>query len=130
MKKALLALGLLVSISSFADTYTCYVYGSFESMDGEVAKVDAKDIQVTVDANRSVLFGREEEPQFDGDTRPETMPWSLSIRNKRDGGLNPLVLSLGAPNQNSRIAYAYAEAGSKYIGLIYNDDIEALCIKN
>lgn len=130
MKKLLLGMTLLVSMSALATSYSCHVIGSHKNYNGEIAKVDVNGISVEVDASRSILFGRIEEPEFDGDTRPETMPWSLSIRNKKDGGETPMVLSLGAPNQNSIIGYAYTEADSKYIGFTFNDSLEALCIKN
>lgn len=130
MKTLLIGLLALTSISAFsADKYSCSVRGEFTNLDNETATVDVNNIVVSVDANRSTLFGREQEPEHRWDTRPEVMPWAISISNERDGGESPLVLTLKAPNQNGSVGTAYAESGSKYIGFGQGYSLEALCIK-
>jgi len=128
MKKLIVVILALGSLSSFAaDSYTCKVTGEFTNMDGDTAVVDA---QVSVEFGaRAVLFGRQEEPVHDFDSRPETMPWAVSIREIIDGGETPLVLSLRSPNQNASVATAYSEKGSKYIGVVIGSDLEAVCKK-
>ena len=98
------------------------------NLDNHKATVMVEDLQVKADGKK-VLFGREVEPEHDFDLRPEVMPWSISIGVKMDAGETPLILSLGAPNQNAVVGQAYAEKGSRYIGLIMYQQLEALCIK-
>lgn len=130
MKKLLISIISLISLSSFAaDQYQCQVIGEFTNLDNETARVEIDKLTVEVNASRSTLFGREQEPEHEWDTRPEVMPWSISIRSSRDGKEKPLILTLSAPNQNAAIAMAYAEPGSKYIGFVVNSELEAICIK-
>lgn len=130
MRTLLIGLIALSSISIFAaDKYNCSVTGEFTNLDNQTATVDVKNIDVTVDAPRATLFGRQEEPEHRWDTRPEVMPWAISISNERDGGESPLILTMRAPNQNGSIGTAYAEKGSKYIGFAQGYFLEAICIK-
>ena len=127
--KHLLVLMFFVSIAAFAeDVYKCQVIGEFVNLDNEKATVDVEGLELVADG-KHILFGRKAEPLHDFDMRPEVMPWSISIGVRKDGKETPLVLSLGAPNQNAVIGLAYAERGSKYIGFIMDQQLEALCIK-
>lgn len=128
MKNLLVALTFLATFSAYAgDKYECHVFGEHINSFNERAEVSAEGLIVEVDAERSTLFGRQEEPEHEWDSRPEVMPWSLSIRNETDGGEQPLVLSLRAPNQNASVGWAYADKGAKYIGFIIGSRLEALC---
>tara|TARA_B100000674_G_scaffold484779_1_gene490615 strand:- start:586 stop:984 length:399 start_codon:yes stop_codon:yes gene_type:complete len=130
MKTLLFGLLALLSVSAYsADKYSCNVVGEFTNFDNETATVDVENIIVSVDANRSTLFGREQEPEHRWDTRPEVKPWAISISNERDDGESLLVLTLRAPNQNGSVGTAYAEGGSKYIGFGQGLSLDVLCIK-
>ena len=130
MKKILIGLFVFTTLSSFAaDKYNCQVSGKFTNSDNNTAKVDVDNLIVEVDASSATLFGRAQNPQHDWDTRPEVMPWSISLSKKQDGRESPLVLSLKAPNQNGSVGTAYAAKGSKYIGFVIGSHLEALCIK-
>lgn len=130
MKTLLVSLIFLATSSAFAgDKYECHVFGEHINSYNERAEVSAQGLVVEVDASSSTKFGRQEEPEHEWDSRPEVMPWSLSIRNERDGGEQPLVLTLRAPNQNAAVGFAYADKGAKYIGLIIGSRLEALCKK-
>lgn len=111
-----------------ADRYACQVIGAFKNMDGVTAKVNEEKIEVEVNADPAE-FGRLEKPQHDFDLRWEVQPWTLRLSEITDGGEPQLELSLSAPNQNARVGAARAERGSKYIGFIFNSQLEALCKK-
>lgn len=110
------------------DRYACQVIGAFKNMDGVTATVDEKKIEVKVNAEPEE-FGRLEEPKHDFDLRWEAQPWTLRLSEITDGGEPQLELSLSAPNQPARVGAARAEIGSKYIGFIFNSQLEALCKK-
>ncbi|MEK7791273.1 MAG: hypothetical protein AAB309_06580 [Deltaproteobacteria bacterium] len=130
-KRLFLLISYLVAFTNAgfaAERYSCQVIGSFKNMDGVVAKVDVENEEVIVNAPPAE-FGRREKPQHDFDPRWETHPWTLSLSEITDGGEPQLELSLSAPNQNARVGAARAERGSKYIGFIFNPQLEALCKK-
>lgn len=110
-----------------ADRYSCQVVGAFKNMDGVTATVD-ENIEVVVNAH-AAEFDRLEEPKHDFDLRWEAQPWTLGLSEITDGGEPQLELSLSAPNQPARVGVARAERGSKYIGFIFNSQLEALCKK-
>ena len=117
-------------VASAQDSYNCKVLGSITDEEtGFVAEVDAENLTVVANAETEVLFGRQEQPANDWDRRPETAPWAISINQQNDGGEDVLILSLRPPTQNSEIAVAYAEVGSKYIGLSWDYMLEAICKK-
>lgn len=128
MRNILITSMLILSWNSLAETYNCQVIGSYKNMDNVVSRVEATNLEVEANGGE-VLFGRAEEPAHDFDSRPETMPWSISINTKKDGAEKVQVLSLRAPNQNASVAQSYTQVGSRYIGFIMNNDLEALCIK-
>lgn len=130
MKVVIATLCIFSGIYCFAkpkDKYSCHVAGS-HTYDGNTAEVSADGLIVEVNGP-AVLFGiaKPSDDMFTND--PESLPWSLSLDKKSDAGQQPLVLSLKAPNQNSAVGTAYGEVGTKYIGLIINSDLEAICKK-
>ncbi len=130
MKMLFICLLAVLSISTYAEEkYSCNVVGEFTNLDNQTVIVDSSNITVLVDDDKSVLFGRQEEPLHRWDTRAEVMPWAISIRNESDGGKNFLVLTLRAPNQNGPVGTAYSESGSKVIGFGQGYSLEAICIR-
>lgn len=111
-----------------ADRYSCQAVGAFKNMDGVTATVDEEKIEVEVNAEPEE-FGRLEKPKHNLDLRWEAQPWTLLLSEITDGGEPQLELSLSAPNQPARVGVARAERGSKYIGFIFNSQLEALCKK-
>jgi acylphosphatase len=116
--------------AGFAGTrYSCHVIGDFKNIDGVIANVDKENIEVVVNAPPAE-FGRLQEPQHDFDTRWEAKWWTLRLSETIDADEPQLELSLSAPNQAGRVGAARAERGSKYIGFIFNSQLEALCKKS
>lgn len=129
MKKSMLTILFLISSNAFAfDEYSCQIYGQFTNSDNRKAEVAAENIIVKTDGRR-ILFGRQKKPEHDFDMHPEARAWKISLEVEKDGNETPLILTLGAPNQNASIGRAYGQAGTRYIGLVMNNRLEVLCKK-